>query len=130
MVWAKNVHDSSIGKHKTRGVVRPLLVPVVALAKGPRRCRLVLPDDGLRGYESSVTTTRPPTDGRGRNNLQIHSPWPELSLNRRKKIFFAHPGAIRQGPYFTPAVKASFWGGHNSNFKFSRLNVIPTLIPR
>ena len=46
MVWAKNAHDSAIAKRKTRGVVGPLLVTVLSLAKGPQRRRLVLRDDG------------------------------------------------------------------------------------
>ena len=109
MVWAKNAHDSAIAKRKTRGVVRPLLVPVLSLAKGPQPRRLVLPDDGLRGHESCETTAGHPTDDRGRNRLRIHAPWPELSLNRRKSfVFFSHPGLLQQGLYFTPVVKASF----------------------
>ena len=34
----------------------PLLVPLVSHAKGSQRRRLVLPDDGLQGYDSCVTT--------------------------------------------------------------------------
>ena len=41
-----DAHDSAIGKRKTRGVVRPVLVPVLSFARGPQRRRLVLPDDG------------------------------------------------------------------------------------
>ena len=65
------MHDSAIGKRKTRGVVRPLPVPVVSPATSLQRHRLVLPDDGLRRQESSVTTARRPTDDRGRNCLRV-----------------------------------------------------------
>ena len=121
-VWAKNARHSAIGTRKTRGVVRPLLVPVLSLAKGPQRRRLVLLDDGLRGHESYVTTAGHPTDDRGRNRSRIHAPWLELSPSRRKSFsFFSHPGPIGQGLYFTPVVKASFLGEHSkSNSKWLR----------
>ena len=61
----KEVLDSAIGKRETRSVVMPLLVPVLSFAKGPQRRRLVLPDDILRGHESSVATAGYSTDDQG-----------------------------------------------------------------
>ena len=83
-----DAHDSAIGKRKTRGVVRPVLVPVLSFAKGPQRRRLVLPGDGLRGHESCVTTARHPTDDRGRNRLRVHAPWPEYHRIVENPSFF------------------------------------------
>ena len=90
-----------------RGAVRPLLVPVLSLAKGPQRRRLVLTDDGLRGHESSVTTAGHPTADRGKkpfaNPRAVAGVFTESS---KILLFFSNPGPIGQGPYFTPVVKA------------------------